>query len=195
MKTILALALALAAGTAHAAEFGPLEGRTDTLTMQGDIGKGDATKLMAEINTRNAIGLTTQYLMLDSEGGLTLPAFEIAEVVTKNHLIPVVDANARCISSCVTIFAAGEGRAFWQGAQIGVHSAYTLDANGAPVEAPDGSIYIARHYKDMGVPAVVIGKLVSTLPADMTYLTADDLLANGWAYNADTETTASTEAP
>jgi hypothetical protein len=184
MKSILALMALLAAGAvnlaithADAAEFLPFEGRSDTLLMKGDIEHGDLNKLQAELNTRAKVGLATTYLMLDSNGGFVTPAFDIAKAVHDNRLTTVVGTGASCISSCVLIFAAGEQRFWWAGCYIGVHNAYD--------EAGDDAAWtvgIAKLYKEMGVPAAVIGKMIATSGDDVAWLTPEDV--EGWATEA-----------
>ena len=103
------------------------------------------------------------------------------------NMATVVQRDAICKSACFGLLAAG-----WRKyvdptsdpTQIGVHSIYELiRQEGVQTflwkEAGDTTVQMVRLLKKIGVPDSIIGKIVTTPPNEMTYLTISDLWEMG----------------
>jgi hypothetical protein len=73
------------------------------------------------------------------------------------------------------MFAAGEQRWHYSTSSIGVHSASSLDGSPESTESMPVTTWTARLLKEYGMPASVIGRMVTTPGDQITYLTEADL--------------------
>jgi hypothetical protein len=112
-------------------------------------------------------------LLLDSPGGNILGALRIASIIQKYHLAVFVPAGSMCASACFLLFAASQSRHASSESQIGVHSASLAgDENQASFMI---DTIMARSAKGFGVPDGIIGRMVTTKPSDMAWLTTSEL--------------------
>jgi hypothetical protein len=106
--------------------------------------------------------------------------------------ITAVRETDTCESACFGIFAAGHRKYLETRSQpltqIGVHSfsvlAFTADGTFGQNETPLASaqmLWSARRLRAIGVPDSVIGKMVTTPPQKMSYLTVSEVTAMGAA--------------
>lgn len=105
MKLILAPLLSLICSiycvTASAAAVGIYKTKPDTIVISGPITQ------QSFINFKNLLDEYTKEIVLDSEGGLTSAALDIAELIQLKGLN--VTVNGACISSCANyLFIAGK---------------------------------------------------------------------------------------
>ncbi len=171
MKTLFIAAAALVVSTAaDAATFTAVAGAPDGLVMTGIIEESDNIKLDAVLNYRSAQGQVTRNLYLDSPGGIVYSASAMAAAIRVNGISTVVASTATCQSSCMLMFAAGNARFIWPGAQLGVHSTHISN-----VEDPASTVSLAREMTTYGVPPAVVGRMVTTPAQQMTFLTPADL--------------------
>ncbi len=137
----------------------------------GPIGTGDADRL------RHALGEAggrQPHLVMNSGGGLVHEAMRISRVVASAG-VPVVVGDL-CASACFLVLAASPDRTASPSARVGVHRAYSR-ATGESARSLDATMDIARYAASLGVPAPIVGRLVTT-PGNhrsMAWLTADDL--------------------
>lgn len=81
-------------------------------------------------------------------------------------------------SACFLVFAAGQPKFASVHARIGVHSA--SDAAGSDTAASRAyTTSVARYAAALGVPPMILGRMVTTLPGAMAWLTAGELRAMG----------------
>jgi len=88
-----------------------------------EINFNHADNLFDILKSNNQI----QTLILNSEGGMTNAAIDIADLVIDAGLDTHVEEN--CLSACVTIFLAGNNRSLALGGKIGFHKGYWEASN------------------------------------------------------------------
>ena len=159
------------------------------LTLDGPIVPGDVELFAQAILEANNRGYWLDALRLNSPGGSIWEAMALAVMVRwVENMATVVQKDAKCESACFGILAAGYRKyvdPVSDPTQIGVHSVYALikQQGGAPAlfwkEREDTTIWAVRRLKALGVPDSIIGKIVTTSPDHMTYLTVEDLRQMG----------------
>jgi hypothetical protein len=147
------------------------------LKLQGEIIKGDFTRVRNFIGKANRDRKRRIVVLIDSGGGLVDEGWAIANFVFDNKLPVAVHRD--CESSCFMIFAAGSVKLVGPDSHIGVHSV-NMRGVGENPDAKAGTVEMGRELLDhYGVPASVIGQLVTHGPHQMYYLTNADLTAMG----------------
>ncbi len=112
----------------------------------------------------------------DSGGGNLLEAERMAARLRSGGANVVVRDRTICASACFLLFAAGKHRFAYPAAYIGVHSAASSDGS-EDENALAATTLMARDAAELGVPASIIGKLVTTQSHAMAWLHADDMSA------------------
>ncbi|MGI3900151.1 MAG: ATP-dependent Clp protease proteolytic subunit [Janthinobacterium lividum] len=146
------------------------------LVAEGEIKEGDDKRLhdfVAALPIRSklfAVGL-------DSPGGNLREGVYLAKSIRSTGLPTIVSSRGMCASACFLMFAAGSTRMAAVNARIGVHSASSDGGDDAPAQAV--TTLMARQAAEFGVPAAIIGKMVTTPPDEVTWLTRQDLAAMG----------------
>lgn len=192
LKVLLVTLLAafLAPGTTWAATIstGIDDYGNHYLTLEGPIVQGDPERLAAAIFEANARGYRLDALRLNSPGGLIWEAMAMAVMVRwVENMATVIQKDATCESACFGLFAAGYRKHVDPASnptQIGVHSISQLvKQQGASAffskETGDTTIWAVRRLKAIGVPDSIVGKIATTPPDRMTYLTIEDLQQMG----------------
>jgi hypothetical protein len=173
-KKLLAAAVACLLSTAaHSATFLDVSGYTDTINIVGEIKEGDDMRLNAKVLEHHQAGFPVKYVMLNSEGGLLLPAYNMAMMLRVLNASTMVPAKAYCVSACMVVLAGGAERMVTTDSYLGVHSA-SLGTS----ESSEGTLVMIRFMKELGVPANVLGLIAATENADITWLKASD--GRGW---------------
>jgi hypothetical protein len=150
----------------------PLDPPLIGVAATGPIVPGDFDRLDAFIRT---LPQTDHILgfFIDSPGGNILEAEKIALLINKTAATVTIPSDSQCASACFLLFAAAAHRFMGPNALIGVHSA---SENGEENLFSMGfTTAFARDAAGYGVPDAIIGKLVSTEPGRMTWLTPSDL--------------------
>ena len=139
---------------------------------RGPIVRGDAERLRRVIAAlppgKHLIGLA-----LDSPGGSVEEGSRMAADIHDHYLSVVVPAQSKCASACFLLFAAAARRVVAADALIGVHSA-SEEGEETPM-AMAVTTAMARTASVYGVPPIILGKMVSTVPGRIEWLTASDL--------------------
>ncbi len=180
LSALLVMVAALNGSAATAATLTnlPSNQRNVILTFDGDIAKGDAELMAGLIKTANDDGRIVAAVRFNSPGGNLVEAVKLAELIRQAHLPTTIPTGSYCSSACFIAFAAGAQRFVSYGGFIGVHGA--SDGSGAEtVQSGAATVSMARILKDLGVPPVIIGKMVVTPPSEIVWLTADDLRQMG----------------
>jgi len=138
------------------------------LRLRGDVTAGDYRRLKTILQNGAVVGLEIR-----SGGGSLEEGLDIARVVRDKGL--VVYASRECDSVCAFIFFAAKERYIGRRCKIGVHSV----SNNRGTEDGDSvrtTVHTSRLLVGLGVPHSVIGKIVATPPAKITFLDNRDLV-------------------
>jgi hypothetical protein len=119
-------------------------------------------------------------IRLNSTGGNILEALKIAELIRTGKIASAVLSKTTCASACFIILSAGSEKYVHYTAAVGVHGASEAEG-GETTEAKAATVTMARVLKELGVPPAILGKMVTTPPDQMVWLTPDDLKAMGVA--------------
>jgi hypothetical protein len=144
--------------------------RTDSgtvLRLRGDVRAGDFARLNSILQNEAIIGLEIR-----SGGGSLEDGVEIARVVRDKGL--VVYVSKECDSVCAFIFFAAKERYIGRGCKIGVHSVSNQHGK-EDAETAQSTVKMSRLLTGFGVPHSVIGKIVATPPANITFLSNREL--------------------
>jgi hypothetical protein len=137
------------------------------LRLRGDVREGDYGRLKSLLQNGSVIGLEIR-----SGGGSLEEGVEIGRVVRDKGLF--VYASKECDSVCALIFFAAKERYMDRGCKIGVHSVSNVrgkeDADSTRI-----TVQTSRLLVGFGVPHSIIGKIVATPPARITFLDNSDL--------------------
>jgi hypothetical protein len=118
-------------------------------------------------------------VFLDSIGGDVIGAWTLALYgLGPDKPITAVLPGDTCASACVLLLFSGRLRIVYDGARVGVHS--IIDGRAGVTVAADGSTTeLARALAERGMAPDVVGRLVTTPPDGMYWLTADELERSG----------------
>lgn len=148
------------------------DGGRPALSMSGEILPGDAARALPWL-IRLSKDNNIPRLFLSSPGGNILEATKLANLIHETGMPVFVQAGDMCASACFLLFAASPSRHASPDAMIGVHSAsFDGNENGASLMLDTA---MARKARAFGVPPDIIGRMVTTGPSDMAWLTADEL--------------------
>jgi hypothetical protein len=137
------------------------------LRLRGDVREGDYGRLKSLLQNESVVGLEIR-----SGGGSLEDGVEIARVVRDRGL--VVYATKECDSVCAFIFFAAKERYMDRGCRIGVHSV-SNDRGKEDADSARVTVRTSRLLAGFGVPHSIIGKIVATPPAKVTFLNDGDL--------------------
>jgi len=145
------------------------------ITGGGVIRSGDAERLITEIIAapRGAKFL----LSMNSIGGSIIASEGLAAVVNRFKLPVIVSIGNVCASGCFLVFAASPLKMFFPSSQIGVHSA-SLNAQ-ETMGTMGLTTIMARSASDLGVPPAILGRMVTTAPGSMAWLSPGELASMG----------------
>jgi hypothetical protein len=172
MVRVLCLLLALiSSGTCSALELQRVAACSGVvLRLRGDFKDGDYARFKSQFRKRGAIiGLD-----LSSDGGDLEEGMQIANLTRQKKLSVYVPEE--CNSVCAFVFFAAAKRYLAQNSKIGVHSVSNYRAI-EDLSSMRLTLKVARISARLGTPVSVIGKLVTTSPAKISYLDANDLSA------------------
>ena len=137
------------------------------LRLRGDVRDGDYGRLKSILQNGSVVGLE-----ISSGGGSLEDGFDIAQVVRDKGLI--VYASGECDSACALIFFAAKARYMDRRCKIGVHSV-SNDRGKEDADSARTTLHMSRLLVEFGVPHSIIGKIVVTPPARITFLDNRDL--------------------
>jgi hypothetical protein len=124
-------------------------------------------------------GVKLGAVVFNSPGGNVLGAMEWGTYADQHRINTGVSAGGRCVSACVFAWAAGPLKSAAPDASIGVHRPYSTGVDGlAPAdgvlsneEIRPLTVWLAQH----GAPYTVARAFVDTPPADVHWLTPEEL--------------------
>ena len=103
----------------------------------------------------------------------------IAAGIAASGLPVAVPKNARCASACFLIFAAAKVKVASHSAQIGVHSVLDGTSGLETADAKATTTELARACAARGVPPSIVGRMVTTPPGRIAWLSERELLSMG----------------
>ena len=151
----------------HAANISKVAGKSgeiDFILIEGEIQKGD-DKIFKNIafSTDNAI------VILDSPGGLVLPALEIGKAIRlKGYATAVADTS--CTSACAIVWLAGETRFLSKKSRVGFHAVYVEDADGKKLPAGVGNALVGSYLNSLGLSEKIVTFVTVAGPDSMRWL-------------------------
>ena len=120
-------------------------------------------------------------IALNSPGGSVSEAEKILNTIRNTKLTTVIGKASACASACFLLFAAGSHKVVFEGALVGVHSA-SSDASGTEGwDSFAATTAMAGDAAELNVPPGIIGKMVTTPPGRMAWLTPAELQSMGAA--------------
>jgi len=137
------------------------------LKLRGDVRDGDYSRLKSILRSGSVVGVEIR-----SGGGSLADGAEIAQAVRDQAL--VVYAPKECDSVCAFIFFAAKDRYMGRRARIGVHSVSNQRGK-EDADTAHSTIVMSRLLAGFGVPHSIIGKIVATPPAKVTFLNTREL--------------------
>jgi hypothetical protein len=137
------------------------------LRLRGQVNAGDYHRLKTVLENGSVVGLEIR-----SDGGSLEDGFEIARIVRDKGL--VVYASKKCDSVCALIFFAAKERYIGPGCKIGVHSVSNQRGK-EDADTARSTVKVSRLLAGLGVPHSIIGKIVATPPAKITFLNNREL--------------------
>ena len=168
MIKIIALASAIifTPGT-HSADISKTvgkDGKTEYILIKGEIGVNDAKAF-------KNIALTTEsaVVILDSPGGLMMPAIEIGKAIKlKGFGTAVVDSS--CTSACAIAWIAGQPRMMSKGATVGFHAAYMEDTGGKQNPSSVANALVGAYLSNLGLNEKVVAFATSAGPDQVRWI-------------------------
>lgn len=146
------------------------------ILMIGTIISGDDNRLAAAVTTAKLEHQDHRLraVALDSPGGQIAEAMKIVGRIRGMGLVTVVPDGATCASACALVFAAGTIKVVSPTAKLGVHGAANMHGE-QDVQASAATTFLAQVFGRLGAPASVIGRMVVTPPANMTWLSQQEV--------------------
>lgn len=138
----------------------------------GEIKPGDDRKLHEFVGSIPPSD-TVIGIVLKSPGGNLLEGVRLARTIRNSNITTA--AISECASACFLMLAAGRSKLVQRGARIGVHSAGYLGGETEVSQAV--TTQMARLANEFAVPPSIIGRMVSTPPTEMAWLSDEELLS------------------
>lgn len=143
------------------------------ITVSGEFQGGEGEAVAQAIQRKNQQGKLVTAIRFDSPGGLITEGVKLAKVVRGAKLATVVARGSTCASACFIPFVASHERWKSTNARVGVHGA---SLNGQEnTEAQAATVDMSRLLKALGTSDSIIGKLVTTPPEEVFWLSDEDL--------------------
>lgn len=148
------------------------------IRLSGKIVTGDADAFLKALAQADMANKMVESVQLNSSGGKLGEGAKLAAVIKSRNLATVVESGAVCASACFLAFAAGAPKFAGPAALIGVHKA---SASGGIETRQSGAatILMARLAKEFGVPTSILNRMLTTPPAQVAWLDAQDFRAMG----------------
>jgi hypothetical protein len=154
----------------------------------GEISSTSANEIAALINQKREWNGSKQ-LIIDSPGGNVDASMAIGRLLRRNRMAILVAngdfGEGQCVSACIMIYAGAVSRL--HRGKIGIHRPYLNQPISAQLQAPDKlrsdyeqMLQTMRTYlRDMNVSERLAEDMLKIAPADVRYLSDDDLNSYG----------------
>lgn len=172
MRAAIAALAIMATAPACAADITPTTtpDARPALLIKGPIIEGDQYRF----DQVWAANPTVQAVILNSPGGLILPALHIGETIRRGGLATVVMPGEPCASACGDIWLAGIHRILPEGARVGFHGIYGNDGKTLTMTGAGNGLvgaYLAR----LGYSDSTVVLATADRPEGMAWITSHDL--------------------
>jgi hypothetical protein len=159
----------------------PIEqGRMVAIGIAGTVGNGCPAVLMNVISDAAAKYPTAHpIVLLDSPGGSVGAALSFARMFSEGNVPVGIPPHAECASACFLILAAAQQKFVSPTARIGVHSVTEATTGVETVAAKAVTTELARACAGFGVPPAIIGRMVTTPPGEVAWLSEAELRSMG----------------
>lgn len=119
---------------------------------------------------------------LDSRGGSIWVAMSIGRLIRQHAFMTRVELGAKCVSACVYLLAAGQGR--YVGGQVGIHRPYlpndgVTSARAKKAQYEGINAQTMQYLGEMGLPASLHERIMQTPPDRVSWLSGQDLSTYG----------------
>ncbi len=144
----------------------------DLYYLSGEIESGDGSKfrnLLSRTRNNNTPGI----LLLNSEGGSVMAAYELSQQIIENNLSTIVPGDASCYSACFLLLASGAARGAFPSSHIGVHRISIKDAES--YASKGFSVDMSEIYRKLDVPPKIRLAMLETPSSEMYILTPSDI--------------------
>ncbi len=130
----------------------------------------------------------SRQIIVNSLGGNLDGGMALGRLLRRNRMTILIPKGAECVSACVMIFAGAVSRLYV--GKIGIHRPYLNQSFGSQPQAPDKlrSNYeqmlqtVRAYLRDMNVSERLAEDMLKIPPADVRYLSHDDLNGYGLTY-------------
>lgn len=173
LSTYLALLALSSATSAAELTHTPLGDGIELISISGDIAEGDQHEFR-----KLAVQYEKAIVLLESNGGLLLPALEIGKAAHLRGFSTLVSDGAICASSCALIWAAGENRYLAPKGRVGFHASY-FESRGQKMETGVGNALVGRYLTQLELPERAIIFATSAPPTSIRWLRATDQRTSG----------------
>jgi ATP-dependent protease ClpP protease subunit/predicted DNA-binding WGR domain protein len=112
--------------------------------------------------------------VLNSPGGSPVVAFDIAKAIADTSSFAMIQSGSECASACFLMLAAAKSKLMAPDALIAVHSART-EGRGEDWDALATTAGMGKILSRYGIPAAIIGKMVSTPASEIMRLTVAEM--------------------
>lgn len=136
----------------------------DVISLSGPINRADVASF-----EKLADRYANATVVLNSEGGLLMPALEIGKIIRARGYTTAVAAKNTCASSCALIWLAGKTRALHRDGRVGFHASY-LDRVGRPEESGVANALIGGFLSRLGYPERTIVFATTAPPRQIVWL-------------------------
>lgn|GEM_PF-4979821 len=168
---------------------------SDTVSMHavgvtGEIRSGDYenfAKVLENASHQSLIDKKSTIVFLNSGGGEVYEADRMADLIKRLQPIVLVTKTGTCASACFLLFITTPFKFAYHGARIGVHSV-SVNGGRQNTRTKAATVDFARIAKLNGAPDSVVGKLVTTAPEDIMFLSDTELRAMGVTFVDDENT-------
>lgn len=175
----------LFANTTHAAQI-QLKGNNPNLVaveFSGEIQPADFDALRRLIEPRLSATNSFRWVYLNSNGGDVATAMKIGRYIRTLEFDTSIDTNARCLSSCVFIFAAGLVRNTATN-NIGIHRPFgasvgSVSREDATKNYREMTTRIYDYFNEMNIPRSLPELMLRIPPEEMKMLTFDESVQFG----------------
>lgn len=159
---------------AYAAKFETKElDGINFIVLSGEIAVDDDKRF-----NRIATVFDEAVVLLDSDGGSTIAAIKIGEVIRlKGYSTYISDTNT-CASACALIWLAGAPRILDEGASVGFHATYT-DVGGKKLESGGGNALVGRYLTLLNLNEKTVFFATSASPDSLNWLNAKNYQSLG----------------
>lgn len=175
----------LIAVTTHAAqiEINVRATKSIILKFNGEIQSGDFDALRQLIEPRLSVTNDFRWIELNSNGGDVATAMKIGRYIRRFEFDTTVQSNARCLSSCVFIFAAGLNRSAVTN-NIGIHRPFGTSVGSVPRDIANNNYRemtarIYEYFSEMNITRSLPEQMLRIPPEEMKMLTFDESVELG----------------